>query len=202
MMNAMQPIEVRVSQRTGLSGIQAEPITQVRPDRRVVSRSHEKQTRNKARVTAAMLYLIATCFLGVIMSVLATSWGKDGYNLVLAEGNLARPAVIYMLVVGGFFLATSNLLFSHLSLPEPIRIAMLACAVILMFAGVIYAAPVAILSLAPFWYLLRFHQEVTPPVEPYTNVRKQGLSAASVGSAITYLRAKRRYHEGLGRHQT
>lgn len=126
-----------------------------------------------------MLYLIATCFLGVIMSVIATSWGKDGYNLVLAEGNLARPAVIYMLVASGFFLATTNLLFSPVSLPRPLRIAVLACAVVVMLAGTLYAAPVVIVSLVPFWYFLRFHQEVTPSVEPYTNVRQQGLPAAS-----------------------
>ncbi|NDP49140.1 MAG: hypothetical protein GZ085_12290 [Sulfuriferula multivorans] len=179
MMNALQQIEVRDSQRTGLYGVQAERVTQARPDRRVASRVHEKHTRNKARVTAAILYLVATCFLGAILSVVATSWGKDGYNLVLTKGNLAQPAVIYMLVAGGFFLATSNLLFSPLSLPTPIRIAVLACAVVLMLAGLIYAAPVAILSLVPFWYFLRFHQEVTPPVVPYTNVRQQGLSAAS-----------------------
>ncbi len=148
-----------------------------------------------------MLYLIATCFLAVIMSVVATSWGKDGYNLVLTQGNLARPAVIYMLVAGGFFLATSNLLFSPWSLPAPIRIIVLACAVVLMFAGIMYALPVAILSLAPFWYFFKFHLEVTLPVEPYTNVRQQGLSAASVDSAIVYLRSRRRYYEGLGRHQ-
>ena len=174
-----QQIEARDSQRTGLYGIQAERSTQVHPDRRVASRVHEKHTRNKARVTAAILYLVATCFLGVILSVVATSWGKEGYALVLTEGNLARPAVIYMLVAGGFFLAISNLLFSPVALPTPIRIAVLACAVVLMLAGFIYAAPVAILSIAPFWYLLRFHQEVIPPVVPYTNVRQQGLSAAS-----------------------
>lgn len=178
-MNAMQQIKAQDSQRAGLYGGQAEPVTQARPDRRVASRVHEKHTRNKARATAATLYLIATCFLAVIMSVVATSWGKDGYNLVLTEGNLARPAVIYMLVAGGFFLITSNLLFSPWSLPAPIRIVVLACAVVLMLAGLIYAAPVAILSLVPFWYLLRFHQEVTPAAVPYTNVRQQGLSAAS-----------------------
>ncbi|MHB1083407.1 MAG: hypothetical protein ACYCZA_00995 [Thiobacillus sp.] len=157
----------------------SKPVAQVRPDRRLASRSHEQHTRNKARATAAMLYLIATCFLGLIMSVLATSWGKNGFNLILAEGNLARPAVIYMLVTGGFFLATSNLLFSPLSLPRLLRIAVLTCAVVLMLAGIIYAAPVVILSLAPFWYFLRFDQEVMPPVVPYSKVREQGLSAAS-----------------------
>ncbi len=202
MMNTMPQTQAQDCQRAGLYGVQAERVTLARPDRRVASRVHEKHIRNKARLTAAILYLVATGFLVVIMSVVATSWGKDGYNMVLTEGNLARPAVIYMLVAGGFFLATSNLLFSPLTLPTPIRIAVLACAVILMFAGVIYAAPIVILSMVPFWYLLRFHQEVTPPIEPYTNVRKQGLSAASVDSAIIYLRAKRRYFEGLGRHQT
>lgn len=202
MMNTMQKIKAQDSQRTGLFGVQAAPVTQARPDRRVASRVHEKHTRNKARATAATLYLIAACFLAVIMAVVATSWGKDGYNLVLTEGNLARPAVIYMLVAGGFFLATSNLLFSPWSLPAPIRIVVLACAIVLMLAGLLYAVPVAILSLVPFWFFVRFDQEVTPAAVPYTNVRQQGLSAASVDSAIVYLRAKRRYYEGLGRHQT
>lgn len=179
MMNSLQPLDAPGSQPTGVYTNRVKPDTRACPDRRVASRSHEKQTRNKARVAAAMLYLVATGFLVIIMSVLATSWGKDGYNLVLTEGNLARPAILYMLVASGFFLALSNLLFTPVSLPEPIRIVVLACAVILMLAGLIYAAPVAILSLAPFWYLLRFHQEVTLPVEPYTNVRQQGLSAAS-----------------------
>lgn len=178
MMNTMPQTKAQDSQRAGLFGIQAEQIALARPDRRVASRVHEKHTRNKARATAATLYLIATCFLAVIMSVVATSWGKDGYNLVLTEGNLARPAVIYMLVAGGFFLVTSNLLFSPWSLPAPIRTFVLACAVVLMFAGFIYAAPVAILSMVPFWYFIRFHQEVTPDAVPYTNVRQQGLSAA------------------------
>ena len=202
MMNAMPPITAQERQQTGPYGVRVKPVTLAQPDRRVASRVHEKHIRNKARATAAMLYLIATCFLAVIMSVVATSWGKDGYNLVLTEGNLARPAVIYMLVAGGFFLTTSNLLFSPWSLPAPIRIVVLACAVVLMFAGIMYAPPVAILSLAPFWYFFRFHQEITLPAEPYTNVRQQGLSAAGVDSAIVYLRSRRRYYAGLGRQHT
>lgn len=178
MMNTMQQFKAQDSQRIGLYGVPAKPVTLARPERRVASRVHEKHTRNKARAIAAILYLIAACFLAVIMSVVATSWGKDGYNLVLTEGNLARPAVIYMLVAGGFFLVTSNLLFSPWSLPAPIRIAVLAGAVVLMLAGLIYAASVAILSMVPFWYFVRFHQEVTPDAVPYTNVRQQGLSAA------------------------
>lgn len=175
-MNAMPPITARERQPTGLHGVQSDRVTQARPERRVVSRAHEKQTQNKARATAATLYLVAACFLGVIISVVATSWGQNGYNLVLTEGNLARPAIIYMLVAGSFFLATSNLLFSSFSLPTPIRVVMLACAITLMFAGLIYAAPVAILSVVPLWFFIRFHQEVTPAVLPYTSVRQHGLS--------------------------
>jgi len=127
-------------------------------------------------LTAAILYLVSACFFAAITFVLAATWGKDGFSQMLAEGNLARPAVLYILTAGGFFLAVSSLLLSPLPIPRPLRIALLACALVLMLAGIIYAAPAVIVSGVPFWFLLRFHQEISPPASPDENAQSHRAS--------------------------
>lgn len=149
-------------QQPWLLGGRPKPGTQARTTQQTVSSQHPKQPRNKARLTAAILYLASACFFGVITFVLAATWGKDGFSQMLAAGNLARPAVLYMLTAGGFSLVASSLLFSPLPIPRPLRIALLACALVLMLAGIIYAAPAVVVSGVPFWFFLRFHQEITP----------------------------------------
>lgn len=153
-------------QQPWLLGGRPKPDTQARTTQQAVSSRHPKPPRNKARLTAAILYLVSACFFAAITFVLAATWGEDGLSQMLAEGSLARPAVFYMLIAGGFFLAASGLLFSPLPIPRPLRVALLACALLLMLAGIIYAAPAVIVSGVPFWFFLRFHQEITPPASP------------------------------------
>jgi len=189
-------------QQSWLLGGGPKPDTQARNTRQAASSRHLKPPRNKARLTAAILYLASACFFAAITFVLAATWGKDGFSQMLAEGSPARPAVLYMLIAGGFFLAASSLLFSPLPIPRPLRIVLLACALLLMLAGIIYAAPAVVVSGVPFWFFLRFHQEDTPDAVPYTNVRQQGLSAARAILFRCHQRAKRHRHKEWGRHQT
>lgn len=156
-----------------------DPEIQVRSTHRAASSSYDTQARNKARLTAAILYLVAAGFFGVIMSVIAATWGKDGFNQVLAAGNIARPTVIYLLVAGGYFLAASVLLLSPVSLSQPCRTVLLAFAFMLMLAGFVFAPPAAVVSMVPFWFLLKFHQEVTPHIAFGTNAQQQDSPAAS-----------------------
>ena len=150
--------------------------TPARNAQQAVSSRLLKPPRNKARLTAAILYLVSACFFAAITFVLAATWGKDGFSQMLAEGNLARPAVLYMLTAGGFFLAASSLLFSPLPIPQSLRVFLLACALVLMLAGIIYAAPAVIVSGVPFWFFLRFHQETTPPASADTNAQTHRAS--------------------------
>ena len=162
-MNDIHHLGTHDIQLPWILGGRPKPDTQARSIQQAASSRLIKQPRNKARLTAAILYLASACFLGAITFVLAATWGKDGLSQILAEGTLARPAVLYMLTAGGFFVAASSLLFLPLPIPRPLRIALLACALVLMLAGIIYAAPAVIVSLVPFWFFLRFHQATTPP---------------------------------------
>lgn len=178
-MNEIQHPGVHDLQRSWLFSRDDQNL-QVRPAHRTASSNGvKKQTRNKERLTAAILYLVAIGFFGLIMAVLATTWGKDGFNQILAEGNVARPAVVYMLVAGGYFLAASILLFLPLSLPQPLRIALLAPAFMLMLAGFIFAPPAAVVGMVPLWFLFKFHQEVTPQTSFDADAQQQGSPAAS-----------------------
>jgi len=163
-------------QQSWLLGGRPNPATQARNTQQAASSRHLKAPRNKARLTAAILYLVSACFFGAITFILAATWGKDGLSQMLAEGNLARPAVLYMLTAGGFFLAVSSLLFSPLPILRPLRIVLLACALLLMLAGIIYAAPAVVVSLVPLWFFLRFHQEDTPPASPDANAQNHRAS--------------------------
>lgn len=172
-MNESQFTRMKDIQQPWLLGGGNGPDLQARPAHRTVSCSRVIHTHNKARLASAVLYLIATGFFGVIMAVLATSWGRGGFDHLLAEGHVARPAVIYMLVSGGFFVAASILLFSPVSLPKPLRIVLIAFAFMLMLTGIVYAAPAVVVSLVPFWFLLKFHQGVTPHIAIVPDEQKQ-----------------------------
>jgi len=163
-------------QQSWLLGGGPKPDKQACNTQQAVSSRHLKPPRNKARLTAAILYLVSACFFCAITFVLAATWGENGLSQMLAEGSPARPAVLYMLIAGGFFLAASSLLFSPLSIPRPLRIVLLACALILMLAGIIYAAPAVVVSGVPFWFFLRFHQEHTPPASPDANAQRHRAS--------------------------
>lgn len=186
-------------QQPWLLGGRPKPDAPARNTQHAVSSRPLKPPRNKARLTAAILYLVAACFFAAITFVLAATWGEDGLSQMLAEGSLARPAVLYMLIAGGFFLAASSLLFSPLPIPRLLRIALLACALVLMLAGIIYAAPAIVVSLVPFWFFLRFHQEITPPASPdsFAQPRASLLQAlqARFDSVSARLYAKRRSSE-------
>lgn len=124
----------------------------------------EINTRHWARLTAAMLYLVAMSFFAVTSAVLATSWGQDGLSLLLSEGHMARPTMIYMLAAGGISLGAAFLLLTPWSLPKRLRIFMLILAAMLIFAGLVFATPSILVSVLPFLFLFRFHQEMTPSV--------------------------------------
>ncbi|NDP49142.1 MAG: hypothetical protein GZ085_12300 [Sulfuriferula multivorans] len=188
-MNDRHPLGANDIQQAWLLGGRPKPDPQAQPPQQAASSQHLKQPRNKARLTAAILYLVSACFLGAITFVLAATWGKDGLSQMLAEGNLARPAVLYLLTAGGFFFAASSLLFSPLPIPRLLRISLLVCALLLMLAGIIYAAPAVIVSMAPFWFFLRFHQAITPPASPDPNPRAS-LLQARFGSSLARLYAK------------
>ncbi|MDP2028923.1 MAG: hypothetical protein Q8K12_04740 [Thiobacillus sp.] len=175
-MNDRHHLGARDIQQPWLLGGRPKPDTKARNTQQAVSSRHLKPHRNKARLTAAILYLVSACFFAAITFVLAATWGKDGLSQMLAEGSLARPAVLYMLTAGGFFLATASLLFSPLTIPRPLRIALLTCALVLMLAGIMYATPAVIVSLAPFWFFLRFHQETTPSTSPDSNAQSHRAS--------------------------
>lgn len=183
-------------QQPWLLGGGPKPDTQACNTRQAVSSRHLKPPRNKARLTAAILYLVSACFFGAITFVLAATWGEDGLSQMLAEGSRARPAVLYMLTSGGFFLAASSLLFSPLPISRPLRIVLLACALILMLAGIIYAAPAVVVSGVPFWFFLRFHQEDTPPASPDSfSQPRASLLQAQFDSVSARLYTKRRSRE-------
>lgn len=120
-------------------------------------------TRNWARLTAALLYLLATGFFVLTSSVLATAWGGDGLSLLLSEAHMARSTMIYLLAASVISLVAAFLLLTPWPLARPIRILMLALAVMLVLAGLVFATPSILVSLLPFVFLFRFHQEMIPP---------------------------------------
>jgi len=124
--------------------------------------------RNWARLTAALLYLMATGFFVLTSSVLATAWGRDGLSLLLSEAHMARPTMIYLLAASGISLVVAFLLLTPWPLARPLRILMLALAVMLVLAGLFFATPSILVSLLPSLFLFRFHQEVTPPASVST----------------------------------
>lgn len=166
-------------QASWLLGGMRDVASQVRPTQQAFPHLHAINTRNWARLTAAMLYLVAAGFFGVVMSVLATAWGLEGLNQWLVAENAMRPTVIYLLVVGGFSLATSFLLLSPLLLTRSVRILLLATAFMLMLAGFVVAVPAVVVSMVPSLFLLRFHQEVTHPASFTENIQHQDSVAAS-----------------------
>ncbi|MBT9567934.1 MAG: hypothetical protein IV085_06510 [Thiobacillus sp.] len=123
---------------------------------------HASDTRNWARLTAAILYVLAAGFFAVTLSVLTTTWGQAGLSQMLIEGHPARSTTLYMLVAGGFSLGAAFVLLAPVSLCRAVRVAMLASAGILTLTSLFFAPPSALVTVIPWVFLFRFHQERAP----------------------------------------
>ncbi len=124
--------------------------------------AHVDHADTRLRMLAALAYFVTAWFFTGIVNVLASTWGKEGLDLLLTPGNPARSAVIYLLYAGGFSLAVSLLLFFNATRFVALRVFVLTGAVLLMLAGLYFAAPAAIASLLPYWLLLRLDRESEP----------------------------------------
>lgn len=130
---------------------------------------HLIHPENRTRLIAAGLYLLAALFFGAIVFILASTWGDNGLSQLLATESRTRFAVIYLLGAGIFSLAVALLLFSYVPLHRPLRRGLLATAVALMLLGIIFAAPAVVVSIGPFWFLMRLHREAERQPSGFTH---------------------------------
>lgn len=125
----------------------------------VTYHAHVDHADTHTRMSAALAYFVAAWFFAGIVNVLVNSWGKEGFDLLLTPGNPARSTIIYLLYAAGFSLVVSLLLFTNATRFVALRVFLLIGAVLLMVAGLFFAAPAAVVGIAPCWLLLRLHRE-------------------------------------------
>ncbi|HEY9098592.1 MAG TPA: hypothetical protein VIN38_06965 [Thiobacillus sp.] len=103
--------------------------------------AHVDHADTHTRMSAALAYFVAAWFFAGIVNILANSWGKEGFDLLLTPGNPARSTVIYLLYAAGFSLVVSLLLFTNATRFVALRVFLLTGAVLLMVTGLFSQCP-------------------------------------------------------------
>ncbi len=118
-------------------------------------------SRTKARLLAAILYLVAALFFAAIVFILGAIGGKEGLSSLFAADSPARAAAIYLFVAGASSLAVSLLLFSPASLSQIQRLGLLILGGAQMLTGAFFASSSVVVTVVPLWFLFRFYREAS-----------------------------------------
>ena len=120
--------------------------------------SNVMPTKDKSRLIAAVLYLIATFFFFAIICIFTSVGGETSLATWVTTGSPGRATIIYLLVSTGFSVLMALLLFSRLQLSKQHRFYLLSIALLQSVMGIIFASVSIVVTVLPLWFLFKFYR--------------------------------------------